>query len=105
MSATTSIDQAVQITAAATEYLGRRDRTSHPEGHTDGGGRWYPSEAEDIHGTITSTIRGPSRAWPWSYAHACRTAAHVAELYGVEVSAVRREARRIDAGRKMAIAA
>lgn len=81
---------------AAQEYIDRRDRRSHPAGRTDSGGRWYPSDAEDVNGTVTRTIRSPSRAWPWSYAHACRTAAHVAELYGVDVSALRRMARELD---------
>jgi hypothetical protein len=84
------------VVAAAREYLDRRDRISHPEGRTDNGGRWYPSDTEDVGGTITRTIRSPSRAWPWSYMVACRTAGHVAELYGVDASAVRSMARTLD---------
>ena len=97
---TPKLDQTIHITAAAMEYIGRRDRTRHPDGESDDGGRWYPSDAENINGTITRTIRSPSRMWPWSYAHACRTVGHVAELFGVDATALRREARRIDAAAK-----
>lgn len=82
--------------SAAREYIARRDRQSHPDGKKDGAGRWYPSATEDPRGTIRRTVRTPSRAWPWSYAHACRSAAHVAELYGVDVALLRRTARMLD---------
>jgi hypothetical protein len=82
--------------AAAQEFIGRKNRSRHPDGRSDKAGRWYPSDAEDPKGTVARTIRSPSRAWPWSYAHACRTAAHVAELFGVDVSAVRRMARELE---------
>jgi hypothetical protein len=92
------------VVAAARAYLDRRDRRSHPDGKTDSGGRWYPSDSEDINGTITRTIRSPSRAWPWSYMVACRTAGHVAELYGVDVSAVRSMARTLDRSAQLPVA-
>jgi hypothetical protein len=91
------------ITAAAELYIARRDRHAHPDGHTDNGGRWYPSDTEDC--GVTNTIRSPSRAWPWSYMAACRTAAHVAALCGVDATALRREAREIDRAKKLALAA
>jgi hypothetical protein len=60
----------------------------HPEGQFDGAGRWYPDASENLD---TSCHRTPSRAWPYSYLQACRTAAHCAQLIGVEeVSLVRK---------------
>lgn len=60
-------------------YEARRDRERHPEGKTDNAGRWYPTAREDAGGDGSST-RCPSRAWPWSYMHRCRTRAHCAVL-------------------------
>lgn len=60
----------------ATLYIARRDRAVNPEGHFDGAGRWYPSDAEDADGDGSRT-RSPSRAWPYSYMLRCRTRQHV----------------------------
>ena len=60
-------------------YEARRDRVVNPEGRFDGGGRWYPSEAEDADGDGSRTRR-PSRAWPYSYMLRCRTRQHVRVL-------------------------
>jgi len=84
------------VVQAAQEFIARRDRRSHPDGRTDNGGRWYPSDDENINRTVTSTIRSPTRAYPWSYMHACRTAAHVAELFGVDATDVRSIAKTLD---------
>lgn len=72
-------------------YQPRRDRTVNPEGKFDGAGRWYPSDREDG-GDIAGCIRGPSRAFPYSYMLACRTKKHAACLVfrcilGVDVPA------------------
>ena len=56
-------------------YEARRDRRVHPEGTFDDGGRWYPSDREDADGS-GSSVRSPSRAWPYSYMLRCRTKAH-----------------------------
>jgi len=60
-------------------YEARRDRVVHPEGTFDNAGRWYPSERESCGGSGTQ-VRGPSRKWPYSYMHRCRTKAHVSNL-------------------------
>lgn len=87
--------EADAITEAALRYTFRRDRAEHPSGKTDNAGRWYPHASEKLD---TSAYRAPSRAWPWSYMHACRTIAHCARLEGVpqHVSKVRRLARQFD---------
>lgn len=56
-------------------YEARRDRITHPKGSRDRAGRWYPSAIEDAYGDGTC-VRSPSRAWPWSYMHRCRTRQH-----------------------------
>ena len=60
-------------------YAERKARRAHPQGQTDRGGRWYPSEIEDCGGDGTR-VRSPSRAWPWSYMLRCRTRQHCAAL-------------------------
>lgn len=76
-----------QAYEAALEYTKRKARVSHPDGWFDKAKRWYPSAAEDC--GITSTIRTPSRGWPYSYLLAARSLQHVATLYGQEASMVR----------------
>lgn len=82
-----SIEQST-VEPAAQEYLDRQDRRSHPAGRKDSGGRWYPSAEERR--ACCDGVRSPSRAWPWSLMVHCRTAAHVARLYGVEERELRR---------------
>ena len=58
-------------------WLARKARAAHPRGHAGHSGRWYPDvEAEGG----TPGVRSPSRAWPWSYAHACRARAWCRDL-------------------------
>lgn len=79
---------------AAVRYISRRDRLEHPDGWQDSGGRWYPNESE---GLDTGRYRLPSRSYPWSYMHACRTIAHCAKLERcTKLLLVRRIARAID---------
>lgn len=80
-----SIDQAVAA------FLSRQDRASHPDGSFDEKSRWYPSDTEWQ--ACCSLIRPPSAAWPYSLLVHCRTAEHVANLFGVDAKAVRRAAR------------
>ncbi|MHA2344346.1 MAG: hypothetical protein ACXADW_21015 [Candidatus Hodarchaeales archaeon] len=70
------------VTKAAQEFNNRKNRTSHPNGKTDNGGRWYPSESEKC--DCCDRIRDPSRSHPWSLMAHCRTGKHVARLYNVE---------------------
>ncbi len=65
-------------TLVQTIYLARRDRAVNPEGRFDNAGRWYPSDREDA--GVSSVLRSPSRAWPYSYMVGCRTRKHVAVL-------------------------
>ena len=79
------------IAVAVQTFIARRDRTQHPAGSFDKKSRWYPNESEQQ--SCCSAIRGPSRAWPYSLLVHCRTAGHVAALYGVPASEIRRAAR------------
>jgi hypothetical protein len=71
----------------------RKERFEHPDGRTGAGKKWYPAESE---GLDESAYRSPSHAYPWSYMHACRTAAHCAAMCKGDVRAVRKLARAID---------
>jgi hypothetical protein len=82
-----------KVTEAAMEYIRRRNRQTHPSGRWDRGGRWYASDSERC--DCCRHIRTPSRAYPYSEMAHCRTAEHVANLYGVNPDDVRRAARAI----------
>lgn len=62
-----------------TVYEARKNRLVHPNGKSDNGGRWYPSEDENAD-NYTDRLRSPSRSWPWSYMTGARTRKHVAAL-------------------------
>lgn len=79
---------------AAQEYIARRDRQTNPDGKFDSKGRWYPSDAERC--DCCNSVRSPSRAYPYSYMVHCRTITHVANLYGVTESDLRKEVRRLE---------
>ena len=91
-------EEETDLADAAQEYLDRRDRRKHPQGRGDNGGRWYPSEEERQ--ACCEAIRTPSRAYPWSYMTHCRTMPHIANLYGVDLSSLRRAVREIEKARK-----
>lgn len=91
------------ITAAAHEFVARKNRQSHPEGTFDKQGRFYPSDREFQ--ACCSSIRTPSRAYPYSYMTHCRTADHVAHLFGVDARDVRKMARQIERMSAVAVAA
>jgi hypothetical protein len=76
---------------AAIDYLERKAGKRYPAGRTDNGGRWYPAEAESC--GCCSSVRSPSRAFPWSIFKHCFSIGHVAELYGVPAIDVRRAAK------------
>lgn len=63
---------------AARDYVSLRDRSVNPQGKFDSAGRWYPTQP------CSCAVRAPSRAHPYSYLVHARTAAHVAEVRGVE---------------------
>ena len=87
-------ESATNLERAARTFIARRDRTGHPDGNFDKAGRWYPSEAETC--DCCSSVRSPSRAHPFSYMVHCRTMKHVANLFGVSVTDLRSEVRRLD---------
>ncbi len=72
---------------AAVEFLARRARRRNPDGQFDSCWRWYPSDQERR--PCCDGIRRPSRRWPYSLMLHCRTARHVAELFGVDPRALR----------------
>jgi hypothetical protein len=78
---------------AGLEFACRDLRLRHPDGTFDEGGRFYPSEKEAR--DCCANIRAPSRALPFSLMKHCRTAKHVAKLYGVSEKAVRAEAEQV----------
>ena len=74
------IDMTTQIKSlTAIIYSARKSRTTNPEGRFDSAGRWYPSDREDLEGD-GSSVRSPSRAWPYSYMLRCRTRQHCRAL-------------------------
>lgn len=74
---------------AAQEYIARKNRTSHPAGNFDKAGRWEPDDEE--HCECCNYIRTPSRAYPFSYMTHCRTLDHIAHLYKVDKSDLRKQ--------------
>ena len=91
---TTPTAASTTIETAVHEFIARRDRMSHPAGSFDKAGRWYPSSTE--HCDCCDSVRGPSRAYPYSYMTHCRTMAHVANLHGASLSELRKEVRRLE---------
>lgn len=86
------------IEAAAREFLARQRRTANPAGGFDNAGRWQADAGETC--ACCEGIRKPSIAWPLSLNAHCRTAGHVAQLFRVHVTDLRREARRLVAQAK-----
>lgn len=80
---------------AARVFTARRDRDEHPDGSTDKGGRWYPSASEKQ--ACCRGIRQPSRDYPWTLMHHCRTADHIAEMWAADAQQIRRISRVISA--------
>jgi len=78
-----------KIQAAAQHYVDLKHRRRHPVGKFDRGGRWYPAQEH----TCCESIRGPSRAYPYSLLTHCRSAAHVAAEHGVEKAALLKAAK------------
>jgi hypothetical protein len=75
---------------AAWEYVCRKLRRRQPEGKTDGGSRWWPSEEEAA--PCCNEVRQPTRAWPWSLLKHCATARHVATRFGVPEADLKKRA-------------
>jgi hypothetical protein len=69
------------LPAVVEKFERRQDRLENPDGAFDKKGRWYPSK--DERQECCSSIRYPSRAWPYSYMVHCRTLQHIQHLLGV----------------------
>lgn len=76
---TATVNDRIAVVATYLLWRARAERCAHPEGHFDGGGRWYPSERERVDG-FDSGLRSPSRAWPFSLLVGARTRKHAAAL-------------------------
>ncbi len=84
-----------QLDKAAREYLDRQKRESHPEGSFDNAQRFWPSDEERR--DCCDDIRPPSRTYPFSLIKHCRSAEHVANLFGVDVTDLRHRVRELKA--------
>jgi hypothetical protein len=87
MSSRKSTRHGRKLQAAYEAYVARQDRSQHPDGRCDSGGRWYPSESEQQ--ACCRGIRSPSRSYPWSLMTHCRTLDHVAHLHGLDPAELR----------------
>lgn len=73
---------------AVEELYKRQNRLKRISGKSDKQGRWYPDETERRQ--CCGEIRSPSKAYPWSLFKHCCGVVHVANYYGVDVSALRK---------------
>lgn len=86
-----SFSEAARLKDALVCFKRRQGRTEHPEGEFDKAKRWYPHGVEDCtDDDCGSDIRSPSRRFPYSLMVHCRTLRHVAWLYSVDESALRK---------------
>jgi len=69
------------VFVAAFEYYLRKNYEEKPDGRYDSGSRWYPCDAEKA--SCCSSIRSPSRGWPYSLRDHCKTSTHIVTKYGV----------------------
>jgi len=81
-------EKTAMLCQAYYEYKRRKDRLSHPDGTFDNKSRWYPSSSEVRKCCLK--IRNPSAKWPYSLMKHCRSLIHVANLYGVDPSELRK---------------
>lgn len=86
--------RSAEVLEAAKEFLARRDRRHHPAGERDNAKRFYPSAGERQ--SCCAAIRSPSRSFPFSYLTHCRSAEHVAHLFGVDLLLLKRVAKDLD---------
>lgn len=72
---------------AACLYIQRRNRSAHPDGYFDRGGRWF---AQGRDAEVMEPCRTPSRAWPYSQMDACRSLKHCANYFDADPLVTRR---------------
>jgi hypothetical protein len=53
-------------------------KTYRPDGRSDNGGRWYPSDTEKC--SCCDNIRSPSHAYPWSLYKHCYSMKHIKKV-------------------------
>ena len=82
------------LETAAREYIARRDRHAHPVGEFDSAKRFTLDSSE--HCACCAGIREPSRAFPFSEMVHARTLKHVANLFNVDESELRRAVKGIN---------
>ena len=76
-----------RLNTAVICYLERQSRSSHPSGKFGKARRWEPDDGERR--KCCDGIRMPSRAWPYSLMQHCCTMLHIAQLYDVDLRALR----------------
>jgi hypothetical protein len=69
------------VKEAAILYLRRQERLEHPAGGFDYAGRWYAGEMEKC--ACCDKVKAPSRNFPLTVSQHCRTAKHIAALFGL----------------------
>lgn len=80
-----------KLREAALEWLRRQERQSRPRGTVDLAGRWWPEPEEQAACCVGAG--SPTRLNPYKLLNHCRTARHVATLYGVDERQLRNAAR------------
>lgn len=82
---------AALLERAVSVYLERQDRVSHPDGSFERDRRFFPSDAEWQ--PCCNSVSAPTKGFPFSLMVHCRSVGHVAALFGVDASAIRKAAR------------
>lgn len=72
-----------QLEKAYAEWRGRESGSRYPESEPGRSIRWYPHERNEWQ-SCCDKIRRPSRKYPYSLLQHCKSAKHVASLFGVE---------------------
>lgn len=72
-------------TQAVITYLLRKLGRDRPDGRSEKGNRWYPSDSESC--PCCSSIRQPSRSYPWSLYKHCFSLTHICNMYPGAVEA------------------
>ena len=76
-----------RLNAAVVCYLDRQSRYAHPFGKFDKARGWQPDEGERRE--CCNSVRTPSRVRPYTLKQHCRTMQHIAQLYDVDLRALR----------------
>lgn len=77
-----------QLGKAVKCYIDRQNRDEHPSGYFDNVKRWKPFSYERCE--CCNGIRSPSMGFPFSLMVHCRSITHIAQLYEVDESMLRK---------------